>query len=165
MWELLLRELHAGFPDPSQWIGAFVRLLLAAALGALVGMERELTGKAAGLRTHMLVSLGAALFVLAPIQSGMHEDALSRVIQGLTTGIGFIGGGAILKLSTEREVHGLTTSAGIWATAGIGVAAGLGRLGVATLGAFLTWVILKAVGAFEGRVRRSEAAEAGPVDG
>jgi putative Mg2+ transporter-C (MgtC) family protein len=103
--------------------------------------------------------MGAAIFVIAPMQTGMGEDALSRIIQGLTTGIGFIGGGAILKLSQEHEVHGLTTAAGIWMTAGIGVAAGLGRLGIALAAAVLTSVIL-ALGV-RAQARRHRLASAG----
>jgi len=106
----------------------------------------------------MLVSLGAALFVLAPVEAGMTSDDLSRVIQGLATGIGFIGGGAILKLSEEREIKGLTTAAGIWMTAAMGVAAGLGRIGLALLSALLTWFILAIIGMAEHRMGARRAA-------
>jgi putative Mg2+ transporter-C (MgtC) family protein len=136
-------ELIAGLPDATELTRGLIRLGAAVLLGAIVGIERERTGKSAGARTHMLVSLGAALFVLGPLQYGMHEDALSRVIQGLTTGIGLIGGGTILKLSGEGEIKGLTTAAGIWMTAGIGVTAGLGRYGLAAIGAAVTWLILR----------------------
>ena len=108
-----LEELIAGLPDLGQIERVIIRLLAAALLGAMVGIERERAGKSAGVRTHMLVSMGAALFVLACSESGMSLSDLSRVIQGLTAGIGFIGGGAILKLTEEREVEGLTTAAGI----------------------------------------------------
>lgn len=86
-------------------------------------------GKPAGLRTHMLVALGSALFVVASLEFGMSSSDLSRVIQGLATGIGFIEGGAIFKLNEEREITGLTTAAGIWLTAAVGVAVGDGALG------------------------------------
>ncbi|TLD41077.1 MAG: Mg(2+) transport ATPase protein C [Candidatus Jettenia ecosi] len=76
----------------------------------------------------MLVALGASLFVLISLEFGMSSSDLSRVIQGLATGIGFIGGGAILKLTKEREITGLTTAAGIWLTAAVGVAVGVGPL-------------------------------------
>ena len=72
----------------------------------------------------------------------MSPNELSRVIQGMATGIGFPGGGAILKLSAEREISGLTTAAGIWLTAGVGVTVGLGHWGLASIGALLTWLIL-----------------------
>src|SRR5689334_16483600 len=99
--DILLEELALGMPDKQQLVRMLVRLLIAAILGAIVGFERERTGKEAGIRTHMLVALGAAMIVLGPLQSGMNSDELSRIIQGLVTGIGFIGGGAILKLQEK----------------------------------------------------------------
>jgi putative Mg2+ transporter-C (MgtC) family protein len=136
-----------------------IRLLAAALLGAMVGIQREQIGKPAGMRTHMLVALGAALFTLGGGEAGMDSADLSRVIQGLVTGIGFLGGGAILKLSKEREIQGLTTAAGIWMTAGVGVAAGLGRLGLALLSAFLAWFILGILGKIEYRISGGQAAQ------
>src|SRR5919106_1849756 len=97
IWE----ELIAGFPDIRQLVRVIIRLLVAMILGAIVGAQREHTGKPAGLKTHILVAMGGALFILAPLEFGMSEDGLSRVIQGLVTGIGFLGAGAILKLSEE----------------------------------------------------------------
>jgi putative Mg2+ transporter-C (MgtC) family protein len=97
--------------------------------GAVIGIQRERAGKPAGVRTHMLVSSGAAVFILASGEFGMNPDSISRVIQGLVTGIGFLGAGAILKLYDRRAVEGLTTAAGIWMTAALGVAVGLGRFG------------------------------------
>ncbi len=143
--DLLWQELTAGFPDARQFAHVSIRLVAAAILGAIVGWERERMGKSAGLRTHMLVSLGTALFVIACEGSGMSSDGISRVVQGLTTGIGFIGGGAILKLANEREIHGLTTAAGIWMTAAIGVTVGLGALGLALLATLVTTATLGAI--------------------
>lgn len=114
------------------------RLLVASLLGALIGLQRERAGKPAGLRTHILVCLGTAVFILSCSSVGMSLDAVSRVIQGIVTGIGFIGAGAILKLNSEQDIKGLTTAAGVWMTAAIGVAAGLGSLGVAILGTLIT---------------------------
>jgi putative Mg2+ transporter-C (MgtC) family protein len=147
--DIILEELTAGLPDSRQLARIVIRLLVAMLLGAVVGIQREYTGKPAGIRTHMLVAVGAALFVLASLEAGMTSDDLSRVIQGLATGIGFIGGGAILKLREEREIRGLTTASGIWMTAAMGVAAGLGRIGMALLSALLTWVILAVIGRAE----------------
>jgi putative Mg2+ transporter-C (MgtC) family protein len=113
--------------------------------GAVVGVQRERSGKAAGVRTHMLVASGSALFVLAAMEFGMNSDPLSRVIQGLITGIGFLGAGAILKLEEKRQIEGLTTAAGIWMTAGIGLAIGLGRFGLALVSVVLAWFVLAAV--------------------
>lgn len=90
----------------------------------------------------MLVSLGTALAVLACAASNMSLEGQSRVIQGIVTGIGFIGAGSILKLDKEREIHGLTTAAGLWMTAAVGVAVGLGALGVAIIGTFVTLIVL-----------------------
>jgi putative Mg2+ transporter-C (MgtC) family protein len=150
--DVILEELTAGLPDARQLARIVIRLLVAMLLGGIVGIQREHTGKPAGLRTHMLVALGAALFVLAAAETGMTSADLSRVIQGLATGIGFIGGGAILKLSEERDIRGLTSAAGIWMTAAIGVAAGLGRIGMALLSALLTWFILTVIGKVEHRI-------------
>jgi len=104
-----------------------LRFLLAAALGAGIGYQRERVGKAAGVRTHVLVSSGAALFTLASIYgfSGAAVD-ISRVAAGVVVGIGFIGAGVILRGQREKEVAGLTTAATIWLTAAVGLAAGAG---------------------------------------
>ena len=109
----------------------------------------------------MLVSLGAALFVIAVVESGMDNDGVSRVLQGLVTGIGFLGGGAILKLQQQREVEGLTTAAGIWLMAAVGVAVGLGRLGLATVGTILTWIIMSWIGRLEHRINAKHARQTG----
>lgn len=151
MGDVLWSELTSGFPDSTQLAHVAVRLLAATLLGAIVGFQRERTGKAAGLRTHILVALGTTLFVLAATGSGMSSDGVSRVIQGISTGIGFIGAGAILKLSATQEIKGLTTAAGIWITAAIGVAAGLGLLGLALLATTLTWIVLAFLGLLEKR--------------
>lgn len=122
-----------------------VRLLVAAVLGGLLGYERESAGASAGLRTHMLVSVGSALFVLIPLQAGMPIQDLSRVLQGVTAGIGFLGAGAILKQSERNDIRGLTTAASVWMTAAIGVAAGMGREGTAVVSALFGFVILAIV--------------------
>jgi putative Mg2+ transporter-C (MgtC) family protein len=156
----ILEELIGGLPDARQLASLTVRLLIAMAFGAIIGLQRERSGKPAGLRTHMLVSLGAALLVIAPAEFGMDADGLSRVIQGLVTGIGFLGAGAILKLREQREVEGLTTAAGIWMTAAIGLAAGLGRLGLAFVSTIFTWITLSVVRKMEERInRRKDSSE------
>lgn len=140
-----LGEEFSDLSDAAQFTRILSRLVVAALLGGALGWEREAAGKAAGLRTHMLVSIGAALFVLIPEQAGMDKDGISRIIQGLVTGIGFIGAGAILKVNQEREIHGLTTAAGLWLTAAIGIAAGLGRETSAVLGTILALLVLWAL--------------------
>jgi putative Mg2+ transporter-C (MgtC) family protein len=147
--DILQNELMSGLPTAEQSVRIAVRLLGATLLAAIVGYERERTGKSAGLRTHMLVALSSAIFVLAPLEAGMHVADLSRVVQGVAAGIGFIGAGAILKMTTEREIQGLTTAAGIWMTAAVGVAAGMGRLGLAAMSVALAWVILAILARFE----------------
>lgn len=162
--EIIWEELMMGLPDARQVARVIIRLAVAMLAGAVVGVQRERTGKPAGLRTHMLVALGATLFVLVPAEVGMTSADLSRVIQGVATGIGFIGGGAILKLSKERDIQGLTTASGIWITAAIGVAIGLGRLGVALLSAILTWIILALIGKVEHWLSREREARAEGVE-
>jgi putative Mg2+ transporter-C (MgtC) family protein len=144
--DLVWQELTAGLPDIRQLIHVLLRLLAATLLGGVVGFERERARKPAGLRTHILVALGTAVFVLACSGAGMSSSDLSRVIQGIVTGIGFIGAGSILKVSEERDIKGLTTAAGVWMTAAIGVAVGLGSLGIAILSTLFTVVILSLVG-------------------
>jgi putative Mg2+ transporter-C (MgtC) family protein len=119
-----------------------LRLLVAMILGGLLGYERESVGASAGLRTHMLVSLGSALFVLIPLQAGMEIQDLSRVLQGVTAGIGFLGAGAILKQSDKNDIKGLTTAASVWLTAAVGIAAGMGREATAVLSTLFAIVIL-----------------------
>jgi len=147
--DILQSEFLSGLPDAAETIRVVLRLLTATILGAIVGYERERTGKSAGLRTHMLVSLSSAVFVLAPLEAGMNPADVSRVIQGVAAGIGFIGAGAILKLPDERQIDGLTTAAGIWMTAALGLTAGLGRFGLAFITAAVAWVILAIVARFE----------------
>ena len=137
-----LRSEFSDIADPGQATTLLVRLLLAAALGGVLGYEREQQGKAAGMRTHMLVALGAALFVLVPQQAGMAVADLGRVIQGIVAGIGFLGAGAIIKPAREGDVKGLTTAAGIWMTAAIGIACGLGRETTALIATGFALVVL-----------------------
>jgi putative Mg2+ transporter-C (MgtC) family protein len=159
LMDIILEELNSGLPDPWQFVHVIIRLISATLLGAIVGIQRERAGKPAGLRTHMLVTLGTTVFVLACSGIGMSLDELSRVIQGIITGIGFIGAGTILKLSQERDIRGLTTAAGVWMMAAIGVAIGLGSLGVALLSTFFTLLILSFASYFERRVDERRAAK------
>ncbi len=150
--EIVVEELTAGLANPTELVRIIIRVIAATVLGAIIGWERERIGKPAGLRTHMLVSLGSALFVVSAAEAGMSIADLSRVIQGLAAGIGFIGGGAILKLPDEHQIDGLTTAAGIWLTAAVGVTVGLGRLGTALLSLLLGWLIVVGVGYVEHQI-------------
>ncbi|UFH48449.1 MgtC/SapB family protein [Pseudomonas sp. KNUC1026] len=143
----VLAKEFSDLTDLDNCVRLLARLLLAAVLGGLLGLQRELSGKAAGLRTHMLVCTGAALFVLAPGLNGAGPDALSRAIQGVVAGIGFLGAGTILK-GNEQDTHkvkGLTTAAGLWMTAAIGVAAGMGHEGSAIFATALALLVLAVV--------------------
>lgn len=147
-WDIILDTLaseFSGFSDIEMHTRTTFRLLLAALLGGLLGYEREVHGKSAGVRTHMLVALGAALFVALPEQAGAAEDAMSRITQGIIAGVGFLCAGTILKTREQTEVQGLTTAAGIWFTAAIGVAAGLGYEFTALLAALTAFFILSVV--------------------
>jgi putative Mg2+ transporter-C (MgtC) family protein len=140
--EYIQSELGLTLPTFEQAVRVFLRLLAASVLAGIVGYEREKSGKSAGMRTHMLVAIGSAMFVIVPLEAGMSMADASRIIQGVTAGIGFIGAGAILKGTSEREVQGLTTAAGVWMTAAIGIAAGMGRIGIATISVAFAWIIL-----------------------
>lgn len=146
-WEKIWQTVQAEFADVTneeEVTRILLRLLMAAMLGALLGFEREHKGKSAGVRTHMLVSMGAALFVLAPSMAGADEQALSRVIQGIVAGIGFLGAGTILKGNGKDPSHvkGLTTAAGLWMTAAIGTATGMGREATALISTVLALLVL-----------------------
>lgn len=141
IWSTLAQE----FSDVTELDDATriaVRLLMAVLLGGLIGYEREQRRKAAGLRTHMLVALGAALFVLGPLESGMEVADMSRVLQGVVAGIGFLGAGAIIKLDQEGIIKGLTTAASIWMAAAIGITVALGREITAIMATVLALFIL-----------------------
>ncbi len=118
------------------------RLILAAILGGCLGYERESKGKAAGLRTHMLVALGATVFIMGPQLADFTNAELSRVTQGLVAGIGFLGAGAIVKGKPGEEIEGLTTAASIWMTAAIGVTVGLGRASTAIICTIMSLIVL-----------------------
>jgi len=140
--ETLIQELTHGLQDRQHLLRVVIRLLAAMIFGGIIGIQRERSGKAAGFRTHMMVCLGTSVFVITCASVGMQFDAVSRVIQGLVTGIGFIGAGTILKLEGEEEIKGLTTAAGIWMTAAIGITVGLGAVGVGLISTVLALVIL-----------------------
>lgn len=142
MIELLQEEIRATMPDLRELIRVSWRLLGALAVGALIGYQRERMGKAAGLRTHMLVAMGTSLVVISALESGMDDDGASRVIQGLVTGIGFLGAGAIIKIREEKEIRGLTTAAGVWMTAAVSITISLGQVGTGLIAGLLTWLVL-----------------------
>ncbi len=128
---------------PLDWLHISLRLGVALLVGAIIGLERETKSKPAGLRTNMLVSFGSALMVLVPIQIGAAEqnlDVLGRAISGVISGVGFIGGGTILR---ESKVKGLTSAAAIWVSAALGITVGCGLWLLGLIGALITWIILR----------------------
>jgi putative Mg2+ transporter-C (MgtC) family protein len=169
MWGELWRVLGeavgrdvAEFRDVAGLLRVALRLLLAAALGGLLGLERTVHRRPAGLRTYMLVSLGSAAFALVSVELGMHTADLSRVIQGLVAGIGFLGAGVIVKSEQRNRTRGLTTAAGVWLTASVGLAVGLGRPATALLTTLLALLILAPLRRIEGRVDARRHRHASP---
>lgn len=140
---------------PDDWLGLFSRLLLSLLLGGIIGWERQRKRKPAGLRTHMIVSLAAALFVMVPIVLGALKDgdSISRVVQGIAAGIGFLGAGEIVRSSGAQSdsirVSGLTSAAAIWASAALGVAAGCGLWQLGLISALLCFLVLRVMKKFE----------------
>ncbi|MCW5313375.1 MgtC/SapB family protein [Nostoc sp. KVJ3] len=131
------------------WLNITFRLCIALLIGAFIGLERQIHRKPAGLRTHILVSLGSSMFTLVIMQTGglqSSHDALSRVIQGIAAGIGFLGAGEIVRQSSQEsqrpEIHGLTSAAAIWVSAALGIAAGCGLWQLGLIGALITFLVL-----------------------
>ncbi|MEH2083538.1 MAG: MgtC/SapB family protein [Nostoc sp.] len=133
----------------NDWLNISFRLCIALLMGAIIGLERQIRRKPAGLRTHILVSLGSALFTLIIMQTGGLQatpDALSRVIQGIAAGVGFLGAGEIVRQSSQEsqqlEIHGLTSAAAIWISSALGIAAGCGLWQLGLISAMLTFLVL-----------------------
>ncbi|MFB8791666.1 MAG: MgtC/SapB family protein [Potamolinea sp.] len=146
-----LLAINPVFINANDWLGLTFRLTLALLVGGVIGWNRQTEHKPAGLRTHMLVSLGAALFVLLPLITSYSNstdsvESVSRAIQGVATGIGFLGGGEILHQSMQGSakpsVKGLTSAASIWLTAALGMVAGCGFWQLSLLATLMTLFIL-----------------------
>lgn len=142
------------FFSPSDWQSVILRLTVALLVGSAIGFNRQQPGRPAGLRTFMIVSLGAALFVMIPLQvdgesTFYSTNALSRTLQGVATGVGFLGAGMILQQSHSRlgkaEVKGLTSAATIWLAAGLGAAAGCGLWRMSLIGTLMALAVLSGV--------------------
>jgi putative Mg2+ transporter-C (MgtC) family protein len=139
---------------PANFLELALRLALAMACGMVLGLNREFHHKPAGLRTHALVTLGAALFTVIALSVSPGElVSASRVIQGIVAGIGFIGGGVILHRDDPRGVHGLPTAASIWVGSAIGIATGAGLWHAALTGLALTLFTLAVGGRIDARIR------------
>jgi putative Mg2+ transporter-C (MgtC) family protein len=135
--------------EPLSELEATLRLSLAALLGGLIGFDRERSSKAAGIRTHMLVSMGAALFMVTAELIAQDYDSIdpTRVAQGIVAGVGFIGAGQIFQ--DRDRVHGLTSAAGIWVTAAIGSLVGIGYYAVPLVATVAVFAILAVLGRVE----------------
>lgn len=141
------------------------RLVLAAVLGSLIGVEREWRRKSAGLRTNTLIAFGSALFTIVAIElAGPDTGAAGRIPAQIVSGIGFLGAGAILRGTREDEVQGLTTAATIWVNAAIGMCAGAGRYELATIATATALVVLTAFVPLQKYLER-RAAAAGNLSG
>lgn len=148
MWNDLANTISSELSDffeSTEMIRIIIRLFLAAILGGALGYERERNSKDAGIRTHMLVAVGTAIFVIAPLKAGATLGDVTRVMQGVVQGIGFLGAGAIIVGTAHQRTRGLTTAAGIWATAGIGMAAGMGLEFTAVVATVVLLFILSVV--------------------
>ncbi len=159
-WQQFLHGLSESFADlpDGQSVGRIAgRLVLASLLCAILGIERETSGKPAGIRTHILVGLASAFFVLTMQQAGMHIEDISRVVQGIASGMGFIGAGAIIKSSDQGHVTGLTTASTLWFTTAVGVAAGMGRGATAVVGTVLALFTLSVLRRVEHKIVASRA--------
>ncbi|HEX6975310.1 MAG TPA: MgtC/SapB family protein [Vicinamibacterales bacterium] len=129
------------------------RLILAALLGAVFGLEREVRQKTAGLRTNILIAVGAAVFTIMSIEMAHPTTGdPARIAAQIVTGIGFLGAGAIMR--TRAGVQGLTTAATVWVNAAVGVAAGGGQYHLAFIATAVTLIVLLAVGPLEGIIER-----------
>jgi putative Mg2+ transporter-C (MgtC) family protein len=140
-----------------------LRLVLAALAGAAVGWNRYRAGKPAGVGTHAVVALGAALFVAIPAFAGaQHLDALSRAIQGVATGVGFLGAGEIFRdPGTGNRVTGLTSAAALWATAALGIVIASGSFFGALSATVLVLAVLEIAPRIESRLPRRDPSRAG----
>jgi len=154
------------FDLPDDTYEIILRLLAAAAIGGCIGLDREVRRKPAGMRTHALVALGSALVTLVVVRfdpKGPHIDAISRAVQGIIAGVGFLGGGAILKAEHEM-VSGLTTAASIWLVASLGIACGVGQWVAALIALAFALIILIVGGPVEGFVHRLSSRRKMPLD-
>ncbi|MFP4538779.1 MAG: MgtC/SapB family protein [Dichotomicrobium sp.] len=152
-------DLSAGMDTPP--LVSLLRLFVAAALGAVIGIEREVGGRQAGLKTHMLIAVAAATFTLITFEifasargnPGANVDPI-RIIEAVTAGVAFLAAGAIIR--TRDRVRGLTTGAGMWAAGAVGVSAGAGYLVLAALATFVTFIILTLIRWIEWQYLKSE---------
>ncbi len=136
------QEFAAEAVDWPMLVRITIKLAVACACGSIIGLNREHAGENAGWRTHILVTLAAACFVMSMKESGAAVAELTRVVQGVATGVGFLGAGVILRLTDSIRVRGLTTAASIWLTAAVGCAVGAGRIWMPLVATLFAWITL-----------------------
>jgi putative Mg2+ transporter-C (MgtC) family protein len=153
LWQDLVAEVVEYAWDDTVMV---LRILLAAACGAAVGWQRERHEKAAGLRTHMLLAIGACLFTL--VGTGIQEGDVTRVLQGMVTGTGFLAGGVIFR--EGATVRGLTTAVGLWVMGAVGMAIGFGEYFLGVVTTVLVFTVLSVMQAVEGHMARRAAHDA-----
>ena len=135
-----------------EWTTIVLRLAVSIVIGGLVGLERELEHKPAGLRTIILVCLGSTIFILIGLELGLATHELGRIVAGVVTGIGFLGAGAIIR--ARGEVYGLTTAATIWLASGLGLAIGAGYYVLAIIACVSVLIVLRILGIVENIVSK-----------
>ena len=140
------------------------RLATALAVGGVIGLNRDLRGKPAGVRTHSLVSIGSALLVMVAVEAGANADGVARVMQGLVAGIGFLCAGVIIHHETRHRVQGLTTAASMWMAAGLGAGCGVGAARTVLVALVAALVVLLVGGPIEHALGRRLGRRADDVD-
>ena len=136
---------------------SFLPLIIAVILGALIGIERKVHGKPAGLRTNALICMGAAALMVIAQRIGLAPDAISRMTAGIVTGVGFIGGGAVLRDRTN--ISGVTTAATIWVVTSIGIACGMRLYDMAVSITVLSLIVLAVLGPLDRKIRKTKDPE------
>ncbi len=134
--------------------GTFIPLIAAVVLGGVIGIEREINRKPAGLRTNILICMGAATFMMIANKMLASPDAISRMTAGIVTGVGFIGGGAVLR--DRANIYGVTTAATIWVVTSIGIACGMRLYEIAVAVTLLSLLVLVAPGALEKKIQKGQ---------
>ena len=145
-------------------ITVLLRIGAALAAGAVLALNRDIRGKPAGVRTHALVSVGSATVLLVAIQAGASPEGVARVLQGLLAGIGVLSAGVIIHHETRHRVHGLTTAASVWVSAGLGAACGVGLLALAGIALAAALIVLIAGGPIERAFERQLGTRKDPAE-
>jgi putative Mg2+ transporter-C (MgtC) family protein len=151
----LWHDYSADLSDPSILLRIVIKMSLCVLLGSIIGLNREHAGENAGWRTHILVTMASAAFVMALHESGVTLVAMVPLVAGMATGVGFLGAGVILRLPDSERIKGLTTAASIYLTAAVGCAIGLGRLWLPFVASLFGWFTLAYMRRWEHHVQGS----------